>query len=128
MAMVKGKKRSSKSIGFEGEEIAAKFLKNQGYKILEKNYRTKFGEIDVIAMDHETLAFIEVKLRRGRDFGFPSESVDHKKRWQISKVAKYFLSRKGMGNTICRFDTVSIFPSSQGIFQCELIKDAFRYN
>ena len=126
--MIRGKRRSSKSIGVEGEEIAARFLENRGYQILETNYRTRFGEIDIIGLDDEIIVFIEVKLRSGKTYGFPSEAVDHKKQSQIIRVARYFLSRKRMANIICRFDTVSIFPSDQEGFQCELIKDAFRIN
>ncbi len=120
------RKRSSKSLGFEGEELAEKFLEKLGYKILEKNYRTKFGEIDLIGIDGDAVAFIEVKLRSGKRYGNPSEAIDHKKRSQIGRVALHFLSRKRMNNFICRFDTVSLLPAEKGNYECELIKDAFR--
>jgi putative endonuclease len=120
------RKRSSKSKGSEGEEIAAHFLEKLGYTILEKNYRTKFGEIDLIGKDGDTIAFIEVKLRSGKKYGAPSEAVDHKKRTQIGRLALYFLSRKKMEDVLCRFDTVSLLPNEKGNYECELIKDAFR--
>lgn len=119
-------RRSSKSIGSEGEELAAHFLKKRGYTIIAKNYRTKFGEIDLIARDGDAIAFIEVKLRSGKSYGEPAEAVDHRKRSQISKVALYYLTREKSENTICRFDTVLLLPSKKGGYACELIKDAFR--
>lgn len=113
-------------MGSKGEEIAARFLQQQGYSIIEKNYRTKFGEIDIIGRDGETIVFIEVKLRSGKSFGVPLEAVDQRKRFQVGRVARYYLSQKRMDKVLCRFDTVSILLLKRGNFQCDLIKDAFR--
>ncbi len=113
-------------MGTEGEELAVHFLKKRGYTIIAKNYRTKFGEIDLIARDGDAIAFIEVKLRSGKNYGDPAEAVDQKKKSQISRVALYYLSREKAANTICRFDTVSVLPDEKGSYACELIKDAFR--
>jgi len=81
----------NRKIGKEGEEIAADSLKEKGYKILENNYRTKFGEIDLIALKGNTLVFVEVKLKQTEDFGTPEEMVGAAKLSQVQRMAEFYL-------------------------------------
>ncbi|MEE8424042.1 MAG: YraN family protein, partial [Thermodesulfobacteriota bacterium] len=77
------KEGSKQSTGAMGEELASKFLKKQGYKIVEKNFRTSLGEIDIIALDKGTITFVEVKTRKSTAFGYPQEAVGLKKQKKI---------------------------------------------
>jgi putative endonuclease len=77
--------------GQEGEALAARHLKKNGYRIIEKNYRTKLGEIDIIAKDKDTLVFVEVKSRRSWQFGNPKAAVTPRKQRKISMVALHYL-------------------------------------
>ena len=97
-----------KLLGNIGEKQAVKFLKKQGYKILEKNYKTDLGEIDIIAKDGEYTAFIEVKTRTTEEFGAPSEAVDSHKQRQYIKVANLYAIKKGITDTPMRFDVIEI--------------------
>lgn len=100
------------TLGERGENVAAKFLRNQGYKILERNYRTNIGEIDIIARDGRTLVFVEVKTRLYDD-PTPEEQVNAAKQHQNTKAAKLYLGRFGV-NQPARFDVVAVvWPSGQ---------------
>jgi putative endonuclease len=111
-------------LGKSGEDTALNFLKENGYKILAKNYKTKLGEVDIIAYDKDTLCFIEVKTRGSLRFGSPQEAVSHFKQRQISKVALQFLKRNNLLNKKARFDVVSvIYAEDKPAF--DLIKNAF---
>jgi len=113
-------------IGKKGEDIAERYLKGHGYKILEKNYRSPSGEIDIIALDKGTIAFIEVKTRRSDEFGPPELSVNYIKRQRIIRSASHFLSKRRIKDTPCRFDIVSITESpDKRERKVSLIKDAF---
>jgi putative endonuclease len=81
-------------LGRAGELKAAEFLKKAGYKIIKKNYRTPFGEIDIIALDGETLVFVEVKTRSSDDYGAPSEAVNQKKQEKYVRTALSFLQKE----------------------------------
>jgi len=111
------------SLGEKGEGLAVKFLLRKGYKILEQNYKTRIGEIDIIAIDGETLVFVEVKTRESLNYGQPFESVTGFKRRKIANVALLYLKRL---NSVppCRFDVVSICHE-HGRPEFELIQDAF---
>ncbi len=109
-----------------GEKAAKAYLRGRGYTILEENYRTPLGEIDLIAREGDTLVFIEVKTRRSGLFGLPQEAVTAAKRHQIVKVAEYYLSRAGSPAADCRFDVVAVALSGEGRSpQCTLIPNAF---
>jgi len=112
------------SLGKQGEEFAAGFLKKQGYKIKETNYRSPLGEIDIIAIDRDTLVFIEVKTRKSIEFGSPFEAVNGRKKRQIAKTAQYYLLEKKISNTPLRFDVVSVSGSEEKM-GAELIRNAF---
>ena len=117
-------KMQKKELGKKGEEIAIRFLKKRGYRILEKNYVCKMGEMDIIAREKDTLAFIEVKTRTSTAFGPPQLAVNLTKQMQLSKVALYFLKEKKLEDVKARFDVVAILLRPTGE-EIELIKDAF---
>ena len=108
-----------------GEELASKFLKKQGYKIVEKNFRTSLGEIDIVALDRDTITFVEVKTRKSTAFGYPQEAVGLKKQKKISQVASIYLNQKKLNSEKARFDIVAILLSPDQTEKIELIKDAF---
>ena len=97
-----------KKLGTKGEDIAVRYIKSRGYRILERNYRTRLGEIDIIAEQGDELVFIEVKTRSGTFFGSALESVTVKKQKQISKVALEYMSKQNCHNCPSRFDVVGI--------------------
>lgn len=91
------------------EEQAARYLEKEGYRIIERNYRIRSGEIDLIAMDGRYLVFVEVKFRRDEKKGSPLEAVDSRKQRVIFRTAQMFLKTKGYGFHVpCRFDVVGI--------------------
>ena len=107
-------------VGIRQEEIAAEYLREQGYLILEHNYHTRTGEIDLIGLDGHTLAFIEVKYRSSKGSGDPGESITPYKQSKIRRCAMDYLARNRYAeDTPCRFDAVLIFGT-----QIRLIKDA----
>jgi putative endonuclease len=110
--------------GRKSESVAVRYLKKNGYKILEQNYRNKIGEIDIIAIDKKTLAFVEVKATRTDSFGSPKWAVTPKKQRKISMVALYYLKTTKQNKVKARFDVVAI-SSSQDNPRIELIKNAF---
>lgn len=95
-------------MGRAGEKRACEFLKEKGFKILETNFKTFVGEIDIIAQDKETLVFIEVKTRMSDAFGSPSEAVDRKKQEKYVKVASEYLVVNQKSESPCRFDVIEI--------------------
>ena len=95
-------------LGREGEGIAERYLKKQGFTLLERNYRCPLGELDLIALDRKVLVFVEVKTRTSDSSGSPLESVDRRKQRQIIKTALYFLSQKRLHDRDARFDVVGI--------------------
>ena len=99
-------KQLNRFVGARGEEIAAKFLSDKGYKILERNYMTRFGEIDLIVSKNNILSFVEVKLKKGEDFGTPEEMVGKNKRAQVERMANFYLIDKPEMQK--RFDSFSI--------------------
>jgi putative endonuclease len=94
-------------LGERGENAAAKYLRNQGYKIIGRNFRCGVGEIDIVARDGKTLVFVEVKTRVD-DMPTPEEQVNPTKQHQITKAAKFYLSRYGTPQPPARFDVVAI--------------------
>jgi putative endonuclease len=113
-----------KELGKKGEDLALRYLKKNGYRVYETNYVCKMGEVDIIAKEKDTLAFIEVKTRTSTAFGPPQLAVNAAKQMQLSKVALYFLKEKGLGDIKARFDVVAIVLGPRGP-EIELIRDAF---
>lgn len=104
--------------------MALRFLKKNGYRILQRNYVCKMGEVDIIAKEKDTFVFIEVKTRRSTTFGPPQLAVDQKKQGQLSKAALHFLKEKNLEEAKARFDVVAILLGSKGE-EIELIRNAF---
>lgn len=115
---------SKQIFGKKSESLAVKHLKRKGYKILAQNYRTKMGEVDIIARDKDVIVFVEVKARRSDRFGDPKWAVTYKKQRKISMVALQYLKEAGKSNTRARFDVVSI-DSRGDKTHIELVKNAF---
>ncbi len=109
-----------KELGAEGEEQASRFLERFGYKILERNYRSPLGEIDIVATDGQVICFIEVKTRRALSYGWPQEAVHLRKQRRIVQVALIYLKEKGIRDRDIRFDVVARYGDN-----LELIKGAF---
>lgn len=112
------------TIGKKGEDIACKYLEENNYIIIERNFYCRQGEIDIIAKDCKTneLVFIEVKTRTNLNYGMPAEAVNEQKRSHIIKVAEYYIYKNKIRNTPIRFDVIEIFGSN---FKLEHIKQAF---
>lgn len=115
----------TKYIGFYGERLAGEYLSEQGYVIVERNYRCRYGEIDLIAYDGAELVFIEVKTRRSLYYGTLAESIDKRKQKKIYFLADFYLQRQKL-KPLCRFDVVLLYLDSD-FFIRELshIKNAF---
>ena len=114
----------NQQFGQKSEALAVKHLKKNKYKILTQNYRTKLGEIDIIAKDKDTLAFVEVKARKSKEYGHPKEAVTPRKQKKISMVALHYLKATNQSHAKARFDVVAIsFADSKP--EIEIIKNAF---
>ena len=117
-----------KQLGKAGEEMAAKYLVEKGYQIIEWNYRCENGEIDLIAKDQDVTVFVEVKTRRSLKFGIPQAAVTSKKQLQISMVALSYLNEVNALNSPCRFDVIAItLPPASEKLEIKHIKNAFEY-
>ncbi|HET6420098.1 MAG TPA: YraN family protein [Geobacteraceae bacterium] len=113
------------SVGKCGEEIAVNYLKGCKFKILERNFRCRCGEVDIIAREGKTFVFIEVKTRRNDSYGPPQLSVTQFKQRQISKAALLYMSSKKIENEPARFDVIAICLSGQEKPLIDHIKNAF---
>lgn len=118
-------KTGNKKLGEEGEEIAVAFLKGRKYAVLERNFRCKCGEVDIVARDGKTLVFVEVKTRRSQVFGPPQASVTPFKQRQIAKAALAWLASKKMQDAPARFDVVAIILREHEVPRIEHITNAF---
>ena len=96
-----------------GEDKAAKFLKEQKYKIIKRNYKNKLGEIDIIAKQKDTIVFVEVKTRTDEKYGFAAEAVDTKKQQKIRNVAVLYAQKYNI--TDMRFDVVEVYLNEEKI-------------
>lgn len=113
-------------LGKKGESLAADFLNKNGYRIVENNFRNRYGEIDIIAIDGKTLVFVEVKTKTGSKFGPPAMAVDGRKQRQLSRAALAYLTQKKLNNNPARFDVVAI-SMIENKTVIELIKNAFEF-
>jgi putative endonuclease len=112
--------------GRRGEEAAARRLEALGFRILERRFRTRAGEIDLVAEEGGTLVFIEVKARASLAGGRPSEAVDHRKRERLRRAAAVYLVLRGRPDCPCRFDVVEVLDPPGGNLRVHLIRDAFQ--
>ena len=100
---------NKRQLGQEKEEMACLYLENNGYKILENNFRCKIGEIDIIAKKDMCLVFVEVKYRSSNKYGYSIEAVNKKKQITIRKVAEFYVTtRYKKSDIMCRFDVIGI--------------------
>jgi putative endonuclease len=118
--------RESYCLGKSGEDFAILFLEEQGYRIVERNFRSSHGEIDIIAYDGEVLVFIEVKNYSFRSFGPPTSSIRREKKASLVQAAKTYLFLKHIKDVFCRFDVLAIYRSEFGDKTIDLYKDAFQ--
>ena len=118
-----GAKLSRVAVGKQGEHLAERYLKRRGFRIVARNFRAAGAEIDLVAMDRETLVFVEVKLRAGTSAGTPGEAVDARKQEQIRRAAGVFAGRYRTGEHPTRFDVIAISGSDRP--RIEHLKDAF---
>src|SRR3989339_670419 len=103
-----------RSFGNSGEELAASFLQKQGFKILKRQYRSPFGEIDLIAEDPKRwIVFVEVKPRRSLESGYPEEAVTEQKRRHLEASGEYFLEEQALERRPYRFDVIAIVQEGE---------------
>lgn len=100
---------NKRRVGAKYEEIAADYLMQQGYEILERNHRNPYGELDIVAKKDGMLIYVEIKFRSSSRYGEPLEAVDIRKQKRVSRAGLYHYARHGiMGNMPCRFDVIGI--------------------
>jgi putative endonuclease len=115
---------SKQLLGKEGERLAEQYLKKKGYKIVERNYRCRGAELDLIVLDRRVIVFVEVKTRTGHGFGSPLEAVEFRKQQKMIQAAQYFLNEKKLHQRDARFDVVGIsWPGGEPLV--EHIENAF---
>lgn len=123
---MKGTRRRA---GEAGERAAADYLQRLGYRILVRNYRSRLGELDMVALDGSCVVFVEVKARSSAGFGTAEESVSATKRRRLARLAGEFLSRMGMAGSDCRFDVVAVdMDENANPLAIRVIRDAFALN
>ena len=110
----------------KGEALAGKILKKKGYKILKRNYVSKYGKIDIVAYDNGIICFVEVKTRQSENYGPPELAVTKEKRKRIVRTALNYLMINNIEDTDCRFDVVSIlYKEDVNKPDIELLESAF---
>lgn len=115
---------STTGIGNRGEDLACQYLKKNGYKILEKNFRIKGGEIDIVALDNNFLVFVEVKTRYSHEFGLPKEAMTPWKIRYLLKTAQFYLVKAKWGEKPYRLDFVGVdFTDNPENPKLELIRN-----
>lgn len=120
------RRRAPKPLGLRGEQAAARYLKRLGYKIVARGNRLKPGEIDLVAVDRQTVVFIEVKTRESADAGHPSEAVDAAKQRRLTRAAVTFLKHHRLMECPARFDVVAVtWPPGQRRPTIEHFPNAF---
>lgn len=117
--------KQDEKLGNKGEDLAVSFLKDKGYHIIERNFYSKAGEIDIIAKDRDTYCFVEVKTRRTQSRGSALESVPDYKKRKLSKMALWYLNSKSLSDVKARFDVVAIQVGERGDPNISLVKNAF---
>ncbi len=121
--MTAPKSLSSLDRGHSAEQRACEYLLGRGLALRERNYRTPFGEIDLIMDEGDTVVFVEVRMRRSPDYGSPAETVDRRKQGRLRASAEYYLQRQGRTRP-CRFDIVALTGTPQDA-RLEWLQNAF---
>ena len=111
-----------REIGDFGEEITAEYLENNGYRILDRNYAKPFGEIDIIAIKDDLIAFVEVKTRKSDAFAYAAEAVDFYKQQSIRRASQAYLMEKNMSDFLMTFDIAEVYLDTRKI---NYIENAF---
>ncbi|MDD2221913.1 MAG: YraN family protein [Pseudomonas sp.] len=113
-------------IGQAVERYALNYLTDAGLSTIAQNWSCRFGEIDLIMLERDTVVFVEVRYRKSNCFGGALDSIDHHKRGKLLKTAEYFLNENpNWLEHACRFDVITAQPSSAGLFKLDWIQDAF---
>jgi putative endonuclease len=116
--------RERLDLGRLGEDLALKKIKSLGYKCIVRNYRCPLGEVDLIAKDGDTLVFIEIKTRRDRSLGYAKESINARKKRQLSKVALAYMKSHDVAEAKSRFDVVAVHIR-ESKHEIEVVRNAF---
>ena len=111
---------NKRQLGLKGETQGTKFLKKQGYRIIERNFRTRSGEIDIIAREGREIVFIEVKTRSSLDFGYPEESVTRRKMAHLLKASQYYMLKSKIEMPY-RFEVLSVIADKEKGYRFEII-------
>lgn len=114
------------ALGIAGEILACQELTRRGYAILARRYRTRIGEIDIVARDRGTVVFIEVKTRTSERFGRPAQAVTWWKQRRIVGMARRYLTAHRLHGCACRFDVVTVLCASGSLPVVEVVRDAFQ--
>ena len=117
---------TNKVFGAFGESLATEYLTECGYKVLERNFSCRTGEIDIIARNKEYIVFIEVKARANLNYGLPCEAVNYHKQNVIGKVAAAYLANKKIVDENCRFDVIEVLACGDRVTNINHIIDAFQ--
>ena len=120
----RGRRLTKQSSGAWGEDLALRYLTRRGYILVERNYRTRYGEIDLILRKDDTLVFVEVKLRRTTGFGDPLEAVTSRKQRTIRSLAVQYLSDRSPNFDTLRFDVIGILAHGNKV-RIRHVKNAF---
>jgi putative endonuclease len=112
-------------LGEQGEELACRALVARGYGILHRRYRTRYGELDVVAQHEGVLVFVEVRARGSGRFGHPADSVTTQKQQRVASMAESYMGREGQQHRVCRFDVVSV-ETEVSPARVTIYPDAFR--
>ena len=121
----KPKPPTAREIGAYGERVAVVFLKTKGFEIVTTNYRTRYGEIDIIATDSEYLVFAEVKTRRNTNYGLPTEAVDFRKQAKLRKTADRWMQSNQHVLLQPRFDIIEVYTTDPNLPAVRWIPNAF---
>lgn len=116
---------ADKALGARGEAVAAKYYQQKGYLLLNHNYRTRMGELDLILYKDGGIVFAEVKTRTNSRKAAPAEAVDARKQHRLIAAAQLYLQRSPYADAPARFDVVEVIPSERG-WQVHCIRDAFQ--
>lgn len=116
--------KDNRKTGDAGEAVAADFLRQQGYEIVDQNFVYNHGEIDIIAREGTTLVFVEVKTRKNLHFGEPEEAVTPKKQELIRRTAEGYVQKNTIIDVECRFDVVSVIVDGEKT-KCKILKNCF---
>lgn len=115
----------SYNLGIQGEEIACNYLKENEFEIIDRNFRSHQGEIDIICRDKGTLVFVEVKFYSYRSYFTPAYAVNKNKKGSIAHAARYYLHKHKLYNSACRFDVIAIYRKQNEEQTIDHIKNAF---